>query len=306
MADRPAVPRDRREIRATLRGLGVRPSRRLGQSFLADPGATARIAEAAAARPGDLVLEVGPGLGGLTAALAASGATVLAVEIDPALASFLRAAFAGEERVRVVEADALDGRGGLAPEVREALAASAPGPGGRFLVAANLPYAAATPILLALLRLEPPPDEMVIMVQREVAQRIRAVPSTKAYGPLSVLVQCVARVRTLMAVRREAFHPVPDVTSAVVVVTPDPALRAAAGDLGRLGRAVHAAFGLRRKTLANALRHAGCDSTVLAASGIDGHRRAEALAPAEFVALAAALPSLASGAGPGETRPSRP
>jgi len=282
----PAVPGTRAEIRAALRGLGARPARRHGQNFLADRSVLDRVAGAAGAREGDLVLEVGAGLGGLTARLAGTGAEVVAVEIDRALAAFLRAAFAGEPRVRVVEADALDGRGALSAAVAGALAARAP---RRLLLCANLPYSIATPLLLALLRRDPPPDDMVVMVQREVADRIAAAPSTAAYGPLSVLVRSVTRVKRLLVVGAKAFHPVPDVSSAVIRITPDPALRAAAGDPVRLERVVHAAFGLRRKTLSNALAKGGVDPAVLDRAGIDGRRRAETLSPGEFVALAAAV-----------------
>src|SRR5688572_16663652 len=226
--DRPPVPRTRKEIRHALRGLGVRPSRRLGQNFLADPGALVRIAEASGAGPGDVVLEIGAGLGGLTAALAERGASVIAVEIDAPLAAFLRSAFGDDGPVRVLEGDALDGKGNLAPALLEAL------PPGRFLVAANLPYSVATPVVTSLLRREPPPADMVILVQREVGDRIRAAPGTDPYGPLSVLVQAVARTAGVFAVRKESFHPVPEVASSVVRITPDPALRRAAGDLGRL------------------------------------------------------------------------
>jgi len=287
--DRPAVPVTGREIRATLRSLGARPSRRLGQCFLADRGVLGRVVAAAAARPGDSVLEVGAGLGGLTAGLAAADAEVLAVEIDPALAGFLRLAFAGEPRVRVLEGDAMDGRGGLAPAVEEALPRAGDRPAGRFLVAANLPYGIATPLLLALLRRARPPDELVVMVQREVADRLRAPPGTAAYGPLSVLVQAVARIGTVLSVKRDAFHPRPAVASTVLRITPDPSLRRDAGDLDALRTAVHAAFGLRRKTLGNALSKAGLGTAPLAAAGVDPRRRAESLSPAEFVALARAL-----------------
>jgi len=333
---RPPVPRTRKEIRHALRGLGVRPSRRFGQNFLADPGALDRIAAASGAGPGDLVLEIGAGLGGLTASLAAGGASVLAVEIDSQLAAFLRAAFEGEggaggSRVRILEGDALDGRGGLSPALLEALEApgTAPGssclgavpgldsgsevgtgdsphdlaslgpgdsPRGRFLVAANLPYSIATPVVLSLLRREPPPADMVILVQREVADRIRAAPGTDPYGPLSVLVQSVARTARVESVRKESFHPVPEVASTVIRVTPDPALRRAAGDLARLEALVFAAFSMRRKTLGNALGKAGIPAEAVRAAGIDPSRRAETLSPAEFVALAGALPPPGPGA----------
>jgi 16S rRNA (adenine1518-N6/adenine1519-N6)-dimethyltransferase len=286
--DRPPVPRTRKEIRHALRGLGVRPSRRFGQNFLADPGALDRIAAASGAGPGESVVEIGAGLGGLTASLAAAGASVLAVEIDPALAAFLRAAFEGEPRVRILEGDALDGRGGLSPALLAAL------PAGRFLVAANLPYSVATPVVLSLLRREPPPADMVILVQREVADRIRAAPGTEPYGPLSVLVQCAARTARVEAVRKESFHPVPEVASTVIRVTPDPALRRAAGDLDRLQALVFAAFSMRRKTLGNALGKAGIPADRVRAAGVDPSRRAETLSPAEFTALAAALPAVGS------------
>jgi 16S rRNA (adenine1518-N6/adenine1519-N6)-dimethyltransferase len=132
-------------------------------------------------------------------------------------------------------------------------------------------------------------------VQREVADRVRAAPGTPAYGPLSVLVRAVARVRPVASVRKESFHPVPEVASSVIRITPDPALRAAAGDLGRLEGLVHAAFAMRRKTLGNNLAKAGVPAGALRAAGVDPGRRAETLSPAEFVALAAALPALAAG-----------
>lgn len=298
-----AVPRTGREVREVLRSLGARPSRRLGQNFLVDRGVLDRIAAAAGSGPGDLVLEIGAGLGALTERLAASGARVLAVEIDGLLAGFLREAFAGDPRVRLLEGDALDGRGGLSDGLLAALAEEEARRTGRLLVAANLPYSAATPALLALLLREPPPADMVLMVQREVADRIRAAPSTPEYGPLSVLVQAVARTAPVAAASGRCFHPVPAVGSSVVRVTPDPALRAAAGDLGRLRTVVHAAFGLRRKTLGNALGRAGLlPAGGLAAAGFDPSRRGESLSPAEFLRLAAAVGSLASGSGAGEDR----
>jgi 16S rRNA (adenine1518-N6/adenine1519-N6)-dimethyltransferase len=297
-----AVPRTGREVREVLRSLGAHPSRRLGQNFLVDRGVLDRIAAAAGAAPGDLVLEIGAGLGALTERLAAGGARVLAVEIDGLLAGFLREAFAGDPRVRLLEGDALDGRGGLSTDLLAALAEEEGAVrGGRFLVAANLPYSAGTPAILALLLREPPPADMVLMVQREVADRIRAAPSTPEYGPLSVLVQSVARTAPVAAASGRCFHPVPAVGSSVVRVTPDPALRAAAGDLARLRTVVHAAFGLRRKTLGNALGRAGLlPAGGLAAAGFDPGRRGESLSPAEFLRLAAAIGSLASAGGGGE------
>lgn len=302
-----AVPRNRRAMRAALRALGARPSKRLGQNFLADARVLRRIVEAAAPGPGDRVLEVGPGLGVLTERLAATGAAVLAVEIDPVLARFLSEALAAEPRVRVLAADALDGSGGLSGELRGALE-DLDGEGtGRFLVVANLPYSVATPLVQSLLLREPAPADMVVMVQREVADRLRAAPGTREYGPLTVLVRSLARVAPVLSVPKEAFHPVPAVASSVLRVTPDAGLRAAAGDLAALRTLVHAAFALRRKTLGNALAKAGlCTPGQLAALGVDPRRRGETLTTGEFAALARGLASLASAGRPVEDRPSPP
>ncbi len=229
------------------------------------------------------------------------------MEIDQALARFLRGAFAGTPNVRVLEADALDGHGGISAALEAALAEATARRRGRFLLAANLPYSIATPLVLALLEREPPPDDLVVMVQREVAGRIRAAPGTGEYGPLSVLVQAVARVAPILGVPRGAFVPAPAVASAVVRITPDPALRLAAGDLSRLRETVHAAFGRRRKTLANSLAGAGLPAAdLLAAAGLDGRRRAETLSVGEFLALARAAASLAPGPSGGETRGTSP
>jgi 16S rRNA (adenine1518-N6/adenine1519-N6)-dimethyltransferase len=166
---------------------------------------------------------------------------------------------------------------------------------------ANLPYSIATPVVFSLLRREPPPADMVILVQREVGDRIRAAPGTDSYGPLSVLVQCVARTERVETVRKESFHPVPEVASTVIRVTPDPDLRRSAGDLGRLESLVFAAFSMRRKTLGNALGKAGVPADLVRAAGVDPSRRAETLSPAEFVVLAKALPSLAGTVADGES-----
>jgi 16S rRNA (adenine1518-N6/adenine1519-N6)-dimethyltransferase len=303
-APAPAIPRGRKEIRHALRDLGIRPSRRLGQNFLADPGLAARITEATGAGPGDLVLEVGPGLGALTGPLAATGASVLAVEVDGRLAGFLRAAFAEVPRVEVLEADALDGRGGPSEAMRRRLGELRPAPPGRWIVGANLPYAAATPLVLALLEEDPPPACLVVMVQREVGDRLRAAPGTEAYGPLSVLVQRAAQVKGVVTAKQGAFEPMPDVESSVVRLVPDPALRGDPGHRDRLRRVVHAAFGLRRKTLSNALGRAGLGTAAeIEALGLDPRLRAEALPPAAFALLADRLPALAAEAPPRETPP---
>ena len=295
------VPRNGREVRAVLRSLGASPSRRLGQNFLTDPRVVERVAAAAAPAPADLVLEIGPGLGVLTERLAAAGSRVVAVEIDRALAAFLRGTFSAEGRVRIVEGDALDGRGDLSPALLRALEEAGGRAEGRLLVAANLPYSAATPILLSLLLLPEPPDDIVVMVQKEVADRIRAAPSTAAYGPLSVLVQAVARPPPVSPARGGPPPPARRGGAGGGRGPRPPARRPAAGDLDALRTVVHAAFSQRRKTLGNALSRAGlCSPADLAGAGFDPARRGEALSPQEFVRLSAAIASLASGGRGGE------
>jgi 16S rRNA (adenine1518-N6/adenine1519-N6)-dimethyltransferase len=249
----------------------VRPRKALGQHFLADDNILRVIGRLAALEPDDVVLEIGPGLGVLTRYVAARVALVHAVEIDRRLEREL----AGLEGVRLHWGDAL------------ALDLSTLEPAPSKLVA-NLPYNVATPLVAESLRLEHIRD-WCVMVQREVADRVFAQPSTKAYGAVSVLVQLTAERTGFHPVSREVFRPRPNVDSALVAfrrigAPPPPAVR----------RVVEAAFSHRRKTLANALALAGVVSreaavAALAAVGREPNVRAEALAPPEFVSLAEAL-----------------
>lgn len=285
------VPRRPREVRRALKDLGLRPSRARGQNFLVDVAVPPRIAAACGCGPGDLVLEVGPGLGTLTASLLETGARVLAAELDHRLAERLRETLGDEPSLRIVEGDALDGHGGLAPALSAAIEDASSRVSGRLFVAANLPYSVGTTLVQALLDREPPPARLVVMVQKEVADRMKAEPGSRVYGGLSVLVQDRARVRTLFRVPPSAFRPPPEVQSAVVLLEPrEDRTRGAARD--DLLRVVRAAFAARRKTLANGLRHAGLLSAeAVAAAGIDPGRRAESLSVDEFRVLASLVPA---------------
>ena len=282
------MPSLRAETRRLLREAGVRPRRRLGQSFLADEGVLAAILKAAELGPDQRVLEIGAGLGTLTAALAASCRQVVAVEVDPALAAFLRRRFADDRRVLIVEGDALT----IPLPPREA----APAPGERFRVVANIPYAIATPLLRRLLALSGIVDRCLLMVQREVAARLTAAPGDRHAGALTLYCRYRAEPVSVAAVSREAFEPVPAVDSVLVRLDllPRPAVTVARPDL--LFALIRAGFGQRRKMLRNALR----DSPVLrpfaaalagafAAAGLSATRRAETVGLEEFAALAEAL-----------------
>jgi 16S rRNA (adenine1518-N6/adenine1519-N6)-dimethyltransferase len=279
-----ARPRlDPAEVRATLRAAGLRARHALSQNFLADPDVLEAILAEAAPEPGRRVLEIGPGLGLVTGGLLAAGAEVTAVELDSGLATFLRDRFEGPletGQLRLIEGDALD----------QDLVRLAEPP---YDVVANLPYHITSPILHALLGSPPRPERSVLMVQREVAERIAAPPGKMSY--LSVFVQYHARVRIAFTVRPEAFEPAPAVESAVIVVEPfdaDDRLDPEAED--ELWRLVQASFRERRKMLHNVLARqlpfdAAEVTAALDAVGIDPERRPQTLAVGEWLALREAL-----------------
>jgi len=278
----------RADTRRLLREAGIRPRRRLGQSFLADETVLATILRAAELKPEQRVLEIGAGLGTLTAALAGACRQVVAVEVDPALAALLRRRFARDGRVLLVEGDALT----LPLPPPEA----APAPGERFRVVANIPYAIATPLLRRLLALRGAVDCCLLMLQREVAARLTAEPGGRTYGALTLYCRYHAEPVVVGAVPREAFEPVPAVDSALVRLDllARPAVSVARPDL--LFALVRAGFGQRRKMLRNALAaspvlcpFAGGLPAAFAASGVAGNRRAETVSLKEFAALADAL-----------------
>jgi 16S rRNA (adenine1518-N6/adenine1519-N6)-dimethyltransferase len=275
-------------VRTTLRAAGLRAQHRLSQNFLADPDVLEAILVEADPQPGRRILEIGPGLGLLTGGLLASGATVTAVELDRGLAAFLRERFAdpiAAVELQLIEGDALD----------QDLVRLVEPP---YDVVANLPYHITSPILHALLGLPPRPHRLVLMVQREVAERIAAPPGKMSY--LSVFVQYHARVRIAFSVASTAFEPEPAVESAVIVVEPydaDDRLEPEGED--DLWRLVQAAFRERRKMIHNVLvRQLPVDAdrvaTALSAAGIEPDRRAQTLAVGEWLVLLEALGPLGS------------
>ncbi|MDF2751076.1 MAG: rsmA [Gaiellaceae bacterium] len=252
------------------------PKKELGQHFLADENILGVIERLAELDPADVALEIGPGLGVLTRRLAQRTAHVHAVELDPSLAPHL-ADLDARPDVDLHWGDAL----------RLDLAALRPPP---TKLVANLPYNVATPIVAESLTRLPLLELWCVMVQREVADRFFAAPSTKAYGAVSVLVQLAARRTGFHAVARTVFRPPPNVDSALVAFrrTPLPPR------FEHVRTVVEAAFAHRRKTLPNSLQLAGVATraeavAALARIGRDAAVRAEALAPPEFLALAEAL-----------------
>jgi 16S rRNA (adenine1518-N6/adenine1519-N6)-dimethyltransferase len=291
---------DPRDVRDTLRAAGLRARHALSQNFLADAEVLEAILAEADPASGRRVLEIGPGLGMLTRGLLDAGAAVTAVELDRGLVAFLRERFEPElERanaegraaaggLRLIEGDALD---------QDLVRLLEP----PYDVVANVPYHITSPILHALLGEAPRPARMVLMVQREVAERIAAPPGKMSY--LSVFVQYHARVRVAFRVPPEAFEPEPAVDSAVIVAEPfDADDRLGAADEEQLWRVVQAGFRERRKMLHNVLaRQLPVDAprvdAALAAAGIAPDRRPQMLAVGEWLALNEALGRLPGGAG---------
>jgi len=243
---------------------GLSPRRDLGQNFVADANTVRRIARLAEVGPGDRVVEIGPGLGSLTLALAETGAEVLAVEVDRGIVPLLREITAHLPNVTVVEADAMQADW-------KALLGDEPG----WVMVANLPYNVATPLVCDLLDFVPTIDRMLVMVQREAAERFCANPRTPQYGAVTVKISYWATSRIVGHVPASVFVPKPNVESSLAEIRrrSEPATAAPAEELFPL---VRTAFGQRRKMLRRSLAGIVTPETFEAA-GIDSQRRPEEL-----------------------------
>jgi 16S rRNA (adenine1518-N6/adenine1519-N6)-dimethyltransferase len=291
------------DVREIAGRLGVRPAKRLGQNFVVEQGTVRRIAALTAPRRGDVILEVGPGLGSLTLALleaaAGTSARLVAVEIDPVLAAELPRTIAERAPacaglVDVVEADALAVSG--AETRKPPRAAGERGvvvelPREPTVLAANLPYNVAVPVVLHLLAALPTLARGVVMVQAEVADRMCAGPGSRVYGAPSAKLAWFAAARRAGTVPRSVFWPVPNVDSKLVAVTRHrPPVTAASRE--EVFAVVDAAFGQRRKTLRAALAgwagSAAEAERLLRAVGVDPGARGEVLGIAEFARIAEA------------------
>lgn len=263
--------------RGILRVLEQRARRRFGQHFLAQQGIVDRIVRRASVKPGDRVLEIGPGLGILTHALVEAGADLTAVELDRDLADHIERVF---PQVRLIRGDALH---------QDWSALFGEGP---VHVVANLPYNVGTRVVMQLVDHPEIFDRIVVMLQKEVVDRILAGPGNRTYGALTVQLQARARASFLLAVPPKAFHPPPKVDSAVVRLEPYAEPRCGPATLKQLHHVVKAAFSHRRKTIQNSLAPLyGRDvaRAALAVAEIDPGIRAEQLDLAAFRRLAAAL-----------------
>lgn len=256
------------------------PRKRFGQHFLTDQRALDRIVDTLGPGPHDTVVEIGPGRGALTDRLVRRCGRLLAVEIDRDLVRHLQERYADSPAVEVLEGDAL--------EVDWAARA-----GKDYLLAGNLPYYITTPLLFRVL--EPPrPRRAVLLVQKEVADRLAAGPGDEDYGAMTVNVQAASRVRVVAKVSAGSFHPKPAVDSAIICLTPLEEPLVAPGEEDACRRFVQAAFGMRRKQLIRVVRElTGLDANIvgdlLLGLDLDSSARPETLSPREFVALHRAI-----------------
>ena len=260
--------------------------KKYGQNFIGDPALLERIATVCDWQPGDRALEIGPGAGTLTRAIAREAEEVLAVEIDRRLAPLLEETLADCANVHLVFTDALKAD-------LDALMRGTLGWDGRYKLIANLPYYITTPLIMHVLEDSEKVSELVIMVQKEVGERLCAAPGSKAYGAVTVMVQYAATVARAFDVGRHAFVPAPEVDSTILHLIPYEKRPIQAQSDAVLRRVVKAAFSQRRKTLRNSLSSLGCDKALikqaLEAASIEDSRRAETPSVAEFVALADAF-----------------
>jgi len=257
--------------------------RSLSQNFLIDPNIRRKLVAELSAGADEAVLEVGAGHGELSDLLAGRVAELVLVEKDDGLASELAVRFEGRPEVRVVHGDAL-----------QVDLSSQLGAGRRRRLISNLPYSITSPLIFRFLEMRPPPERMVLLVQREVAARVVAAPGSRTFGALSVGVQARATARIAFHVGRRAFRPVPKVDSSAVVIEPVVELDARLEEDLRILTRV--AFSRRRKQLATILRGAPeyalsreAAETVLLGVGVSADARPETLSPAQFVALCAGL-----------------
>jgi 16S rRNA (adenine1518-N6/adenine1519-N6)-dimethyltransferase len=264
-----------RRLREVLARHGVRPSRALGQNFVVDPNTIRKVMDVADVPDGAHVLEIGPGAGSLTLALAAHAARVTAVELDRFLVPVLGEVLRGVTNVEVINADAL----------QLDLASL-----GATDVVANLPYNVAVPLVMRLLSDAPSVGRITVMTQKEVGERLAAAPGSKVYGVPSLMAAFDARVEVAAAVSRRAFWPVPKVDSVLVRLT-----RRQAPDVDRalVATVVRAAFSQRRKTLRRSLETLLGEraAETLAEAGVDPAARAEQISLEGFVQVAKAMSS---------------
>jgi len=262
------------DIKRLLASQNVFPKKRFGQNFLHDHNQLDKILDAAGIGAGDHVVEVGPGTGALTCRLLHAGATVIAVEIDNDMSAILRNEFAAHDGFSLIHADVLAGKHAINPALIEAVGDEP------FKLVANLPYNVASSLMINLLRQCPAMTDMVVMVQKEVADRMAAKHGGKDYGPISIMVQSVCSVKRIATLAPGCFWPPPSIDSAVVKLSR--LAEPLTGDLGSLSEMCQTLFQKRRKQLGAIL---GRDRSW--PEGVTPIMRPEQLSIGQIIALSA-------------------
>lgn len=269
---------DKNAVQYIIRRFNIRLKHKLGQNFLIRPEVVRRIAEAAELGPGVPVMEIGPGIGTLTQALARTGAAVTAFEIDESLAPVLSHTLEPYDNVKIIYEDVLKA------DLPAVLGAE------EWHAAANLPYYITTPILLYLIQSELPISVFVFMMQKEVADRILAAPGSKEYGALTIAVQFYCTVEKVMDIAPDSFIPKPAVVSTVLKMKRRSVPAVPVKDETLFFQLVKMGFGQRRKVFSNALKNGGIGAElgdkILQTAGIDGRRRGETFSMEEYARLA--------------------
>jgi 16S rRNA (adenine1518-N6/adenine1519-N6)-dimethyltransferase len=274
------------QIRELLDRAGHGPKKSLGQNFLIDRNLVAKLLDAADIQPGETVLEIGPGTGTLTVGLLERGASVIACELDNGLSQVLRETLGQShpDRFTLIEGDCLNGKRAINAEVAALLRER----GGGFKLVANLPYHAATPLMMTLMTQYPDCVGQFITIQTEVVERLAGTPGTKAFGSISVVAQHLGRVERIARLPPECFWPRPDVTSAMMAWRRDPAVPPDPDWWVRLADITQTLFQSRRKQLGKPAKQiAGTD--IVWPEGVEPTDRIEDLTVPRMVALAAAI-----------------
>jgi 16S rRNA (adenine1518-N6/adenine1519-N6)-dimethyltransferase len=249
------------------------PRKRFGQNFLHDQGVIAQILANMNARPGEHWVEIGPGQGALTAPLLDKGVNLDVVELDRDLVALLQRKFSNSAHLAIHSADAL--KFDFAQLAK---------PGEKLRIVGNLPYNISTPLLFHLLETTNCITDMVFMLQKEVVDRICAGPCTKQYGRLSIMMQYYCQADCLFDVDPESFDPIPQVTSAIIRLTPHPEPPVVVKDMGLFSKIITQAFSQRRKTLRNSLKTFISDNELIEI-GLNPGKRAEELSLAEYAKI---------------------
>jgi len=283
----------KRQIQQLLATAGIRPNKRLGQHFLIDLNLMRLLLDCAKILPNDVVLEVGCGTGSLTEGLAERAGQVIAVEYDPRLAHIARTQLVDAANVEIINADVLSGKHTINANVLDALTAARRQHAGRLLLAANLPYNVASPVMANLVTGPTVADAMYVTIQKEVAERMTAKPAMKAYGTMSILLQASGDIEVLRRLKPSVFWPAPKVESALVSFVRNPEKLTHVESMETLVSVVDLFVGHRRKTLRSCAKLASRQLSqikdwpaVFAQSGIDTSLRPERLSPENYVAIA--------------------